>query len=120
MDQNMDQLDKIIIGDLPVACIIGTLPHERTQPQDVIIDLTLWTDLRPAGLSDDLVDTIDYQALSETIVREVSRSSWHLIEKLAQQIATLCLATPSVQRCCVRVTKPNALPNATVAVEITR
>ncbi len=115
-----DQSDQIRIEGLAVSCIIGTLPDERVEPQRVVLDVTLQANLRPAGKSDDLHDTVDYQALRERIVKHVAASQWFLMEKLAQQVAELCLDTPRVEGCRIRVTKPNALPDATVSVEITR
>jgi FolB domain-containing protein len=55
-------------------------------------------------------------------VREfVESSSFFLVEKLATEVARLCLRDPKVERVDVRVEKPGALRFArTVAVEISR
>ncbi len=114
-------LDRIGIRDLALRCIIGVYPDERRQKQDVNIDITLWADLRPAGLSDDLADTVDYKAIKKQIVAMVEPSQFQLVEALAEAIAGICLAAERVQQVRVAVAKPAALRFArTVCVEIIR
>jgi D-erythro-7,8-dihydroneopterin triphosphate epimerase len=113
--------DRIHIRDLKLRCIIGVYPEERREKQDVTIQITLVTDLRQAGQSDDLADTVDYKAVKQQVVAMVEGSSFQLVERLAQRIADICLAPPRVAAAQVVVEKPGALRFArTVAVEITR
>jgi dihydroneopterin aldolase/D-erythro-7,8-dihydroneopterin triphosphate epimerase len=116
-----EPLDRIHIRDLRLRCIIGIYDEERRDRQDVCINITLHADLRTAGGSDDIADTVDYKAIKKKIVRLVERSSFLLVEKLAERIAETCLENPAVQRVDVSVDKPGALRFArSVAVEITR
>jgi dihydroneopterin aldolase/D-erythro-7,8-dihydroneopterin triphosphate epimerase len=113
--------DRIHIQDLLARCIVGLNPDEREAPQDVLINLTLWADLREAGRTDDLAHTVDYSALKKRILAMVEASSDLLIERLAQRVADLCLADAHVDRVSVRIDKPGALRFArSVAVEIHR
>ncbi len=113
--------DRIYIQDLLARCIVGLNPDEREAEQDVLINLTLWADLRRAGQSDDVADTVDYSQLKKRILATVEASSDRLIERLAQRIADLCLDDPRVARVKVRVDKPGALRFArSVAVELDR
>lgn len=115
------QLDRIYIRDLALRCIIGIEPHERDKLQDVVINITLHTDLRRAGRSDDIADTVDYKAIKSKVVDLVEGSSYLLVERLAEQVADVCLAEPRVRRVEVTVDKPGALRFArSVAVEIYR
>jgi D-erythro-7,8-dihydroneopterin triphosphate epimerase len=115
------QLDRIHIRDLALRCIIGIEPHERDKLQDVVINITLHADLRRAGRSDTIVDTVDYKAIKGKVVDRVEGSSYLLVERLAQEVADVCLAEPRVQRVEVTVDKPGALRFArSVAVEICR
>jgi FolB domain-containing protein len=102
--------DRILIHDLMVRGIIGVNEDERVNAQDILINLTLDVDARAAGRSDDIQD-ISY-----------TESSVHnLVEKLATEIARLCLACPGVTRVTVRVEKPGALRfTRSVGVEIER
>ena len=114
-------MDRIVIEDLHLRCIVGINPEERTKEQDVILRLVLHADLLPAGRSDDIADTVDYKAIKVAVRELVEHSRYFLIEKLAHEAARLCFASPMVRQVDVRVEKPAALRFArTVAVEISR
>lgn len=114
-------MDKIFIRDLALRCIIGLYPEERINKQDVIINVTMTTDLSAAGKSDDLNDTVDYKAIKLNILEFAENSSFNLIESLAEGIAQICLKDPKVQNTTVTIDKPGALRFCrSVAVEVTR
>lgn len=114
-------MDRILIKDLVVRCIIGTDDDERRDKQDVVVNVALWADLRPAGLSDDFLKTVDYRAIKKSILAVAEESRYFLVEALAERIAQLCLEQPLVEQVQVTVEKPGALRFArTVGVEITR
>lgn len=114
-------MDRIHIRDLALRCIIGIYPEERENKQDVIINVTMETDLRAAGRSDDLNDTVDYKAIKLKILEFVETSRFQLVESLAEGIAAICLDDRRVRSATVTVDKPGALRFArSVAVEITR
>ena len=113
--------DRIHIRDILVRCIIGLNPEEREKKQDVIISLTLEGDLRKAGESDDLDNTIDYKTIKNRVISFTEANSFLLIERLAHEIAFLCLQHPRVQGVNVILDKPGALRFArSVAVDIYR
>jgi dihydroneopterin aldolase/D-erythro-7,8-dihydroneopterin triphosphate epimerase len=114
-------LDRIHIRDLRLRCIVGINPEERRKKQDVEIDITLYADLRAAGRTDAMEDTVDYRAIKLKVVEEVEASSFFLLEGLAEHVADVCLCDPRVVRVRVRIEKPGALRFArTVGVEIIR
>jgi dihydroneopterin aldolase/D-erythro-7,8-dihydroneopterin triphosphate epimerase len=113
--------DKIYIRDLSIRCIIGVNQDERTEKQDVIINVILFADTRKAGQTDDLDDSVDYKKVKKTILSLVENSEFLLIEKLAEEIAKVCLEDSKVQKVNVTVDKPGALRyTRSVAVEIVR
>jgi dihydroneopterin aldolase/D-erythro-7,8-dihydroneopterin triphosphate epimerase len=113
--------DKIYIRDLSIRCIIGVNQEERTEKQDVIINIILFADTRKAGQTDDLDDSVDYKKVKKTILSLVENSEFLLIEKLAEEIAKVCLEDSKVQKVNVTVDKPGALRyTRSVAVEIVR
>jgi dihydroneopterin aldolase/D-erythro-7,8-dihydroneopterin triphosphate epimerase len=115
------ELDRIHIRDLTARCIVGINPDERVSKQDVVINLTLHADLRKAGRTDDIADTVDYKAVKQKVLALVEGSSFMLVERLAEAIAEVCLAQAGVRRVRVLVEKPAALRFArTVGVEIVR
>ena len=113
--------DKIYIRDLSIRCIIGVNQDERTEKQDVIINVILFADTRKAGQTDDLDDSVDYKKVKKTILSLVESSEFLLIEKLADEIAKVCLDDSKVQKVSVTVDKPGVLRyTRSVAVEIVR
>jgi dihydroneopterin aldolase/D-erythro-7,8-dihydroneopterin triphosphate epimerase len=114
-------MDRIFIRDLALRCIIGIYPEERREKQDIVINVEMHCDLRRAGRSDDLGDTVDYKAIKKAILRLVESSAFQLIESLAENIADIALADQKVQQVIVTIDKPGALRFArSSAVEITR
>lgn len=113
--------DRIEIKDLLLRAIIGVNADERHARQDVLINLTLFTDTRTAGRSDDLSETVDYRALTKRVIALVEASRYLLVEKLAAEVADLCLEASRVERVRVTVEKPGALRFArSVGVTIER
>lgn len=122
MNSHNDQdLDKIVIKDLLLRCIIGINEWERKEEQDVVINIVIWCDLKEATKTDDINRTINYKNVSKEIIRLVGKSKFFLIETLAERIAQVCLEHNNVKRVSVTVEKPGALRFArTVGVEINR
>ncbi len=113
--------DKILIRDLKVQCIVGINPHEREEQQEICINISMDCDCSKACLSDQIEDTVNYKSLKDELVAFVGASRYLLIEKLAEEIASRCLARERVSRVVVSVDKPGALTGArSVAVEIER
>ncbi len=112
--------DRIIVKDLLLRGIIGLNDWEREKQQDILINLTLFTDVRRAGESDDPDDILNYRTITKAIIELVERSQYHLVEALATEIARICIAH-GAERSIVRVEKPGALRFArSVGVEIER
>jgi FolB domain-containing protein len=113
--------DRIVIRDLLVRGILGINDWEREQPQDILVNLTLFADLRRTGFSDDIADSVNYRTVAKGIISLVESSTRYTVEALATDIAHLCLREPGVVRVRVRVEKPGALRFArSVGVEIER
>jgi len=113
--------DLIIIRDLLVRGVIGVNDWEREVEQDILINVTLSADLRAAGASDAIDDTVNYRTITKGIIDHVKHNAPFTVEKLAHDLAGLCLAQAGVERARVRVEKPGALRFArSVGVEIER
>ncbi len=101
--------DQIHIKDLLLRTIIGINDEERRNRQDVLVNLTLEVDARQAGQTDDIQYTVNYRTLAKQIIQLVEGSQFYLVEKMATEIARICLADPGVRRAIVTVEKPGAL-----------
>ena len=115
-------MDKIIIRDLLLRGIVGIKPDERKNQQDILLNLVIYADIRPAAESDSIDDAVNYRSITKRIIQHVESSSDYLVEKLVTDISRLVLAEfPAVQRVQVRVEKPGALRFArSVGIEIER
>lgn len=113
--------DQIQIKDLRLRTIIGINEEERRDRQDVLINIVLHADTEAAGESDDIGDAVNYRTITKRVIKLVEESRFYLVEKMAAEIATICLEDPQVEEACVRVEKPGALRFArSVGVEIRR
>lgn len=117
-------MDCISINRLEVFARHGVLPEENILGQKFVISVNLYCDVRKAGLSDDLRDSLDYAGVCELIKRTAEGNTFQLIERLAEYLAQEILTFfPQVLRVEVEVEKPWApilLSLDTVAVRISR
>jgi dihydroneopterin aldolase len=114
-------MDKVFIRNLRIRAILGILERERETPQEVLVNVTVFTDPRPAGAPDDLSVCVDYADLAEKIRALVEGARRFTAEALAEEIAGLCLGRQTVRKVTVRVEKPEAVAGAeSVGVEIER
>ena len=115
-------LDKVHIIDLSVTGIIGIKPDERVNPQEVLVNATMWVDTSPAARSDDIQDAANYRTIGKAIIAHIEQGKPMLVERLVQEIADLIYATEArVQEVEVRVEKPGALRHAkSVGISIHR
>lgn len=113
-------IDCIHLAGITVDTIIGVYSHELKIKQPVIIDLNLFSSFLKASKSDDINDAVDYKDLTESLIEFVSESRIHLLEKLANDIASWLLKKYPFEKVQVTVNKPNALTTANVGVSIER
>ena len=114
-------MDKILIQDLIVHAIIGVNDWERNKAQDILINIEIGTDLKHAGASDKLEDSISYRTVTKQIIGLVETAQRFTVEALAEDIATLCLQELKAASVRVKVEKPGAVTGTrSVGVEIER
>jgi len=114
-------MDKIIISDLLASGVIGVKHPERDQPQDLLINLVLYVDLRKAGISDSINDTINYSTIAKMILAEISTTSFYTVEALAEYLAQFILEKFNPTAIKLKVEKTQVVKAARrVGVEIKR
>ena len=114
-------MDQVIIKDLVARGIIGINDWEREKPQEIIINVVLFSDLHKAGESDNLNDTINYRTVSKKLMSHAESANRFTVEALAADLAKICLEFPGVLSVRIRVEKPGAARFArSVGVEIER
>ena len=113
---------KLELNGIDVECIIGERPDERTRTQRLRIDVVL-TIGDTAAETDELVDTVDYVALTEEIRTALVEAKCKMIERAAKIVCDLCLKDAKVSAAKVRVTKSGAiehLESASAVIEATK
>lgn len=114
-------MDKVFISDLSARGIIGINDWERQKPQEILINIVLFADLRKAGSSDDIADCVNYRTVAKKVQHHAETAARWTVEALAADIARLCLEEPGVEKVVVRVEKPGAVRfSRSVGVEIER
>jgi dihydroneopterin aldolase len=98
----------------------GANPGERDVAQPFDIDIQLEVDLERSSHTDALEDTLDYRQVQNVVVEVVSRESYVLLERLAQEIVRRILQNERVLCATVTIAKPGILAGATPSVTLTR
>lgn len=124
-EKNVGSEDRILLEGMIFHGRHGTLPAERDLGQPFVVDIELRLDLQPAGLSDDLTQTVDYSEVHRQAKEIVEGPPVSLTETLAERIAgTVLKGYPTVEAVRVKVAKPNVRLDDTVltgsAVKILR
>lgn len=119
--RNNKTSDLIHLHGLRLNCHIGVSPRERRNKQTIIADIALKCDLRRAGKSDCLKDTIDYAGIVKAVAGMARKKSFCLLESLAENIAAICFANQKATEVFVKISKSGFLSNISSAgVEIHR
>jgi FolB domain-containing protein len=114
-------MDQILIKDLLARGVIGISDRERAQPQDILVNIVLFTDTQKAAVSDNIEDCVNYRTVAQKILAHVETIERYTVEALAADIAGLCLEEKGVEGVRVRVEKPGAVRfSRSVGVEIER
>ena len=114
-------MDQIFIKDLLIRGVIGISEREREQPQDILVNVTINTDIHEAGKSDKVEDSVNYRTVGKKILAHVEKIQRYTVEALATDIAEMILEDSKVESVRVRVEKPGAVRfSKSVGVEIER
>ncbi len=97
--------DVILLEGIQIPASLGVTAAERRMRRPVLLDVELERDLRAAGRSDRIGNTVHYKRVYE-VVEEVAASQEHkLVEALGQRIADALLAKFDVDAVTVTVRK---------------
>jgi dihydroneopterin aldolase len=115
-------VDRILLEGMAFTGRHGVLPAERELPARFRVDVELSADLKSAGASDLLADTVDYSEAYALIREIVEGEPCNLLETVAEKIAGRLLRLERVQAAPVRVAKTPPLDGEfrSFAVEVRR
>ncbi len=100
-------MDKIEIEDIRLYAYHGCLAEETEIGSDYRVDLSVWADLGPASVSDNLIDTIDYVILYAIVKEEMNTASKLLEHVCARIISKIFDKLSQVEEVMVTVAKLN-------------
>lgn len=114
-------MDIVFIEGLELNTLIGVYDFERMAKQRIIVDLSVKADLRAAGKSDKVSDTIDYGAMASCLHEICESASYQLLEALAEEMVQTILDKFAVTEITLKINKPDILSNVNaVGIQITR
>ena len=114
-------MDTVFINNLAVETVIGVYDWERAVQQRLLIDLELAWDNAVPGVSDNVADALDYQAVSEQVTRHLKSHHYQLLEAAAEHLAADLRQTFGLAWLRLSIRKPGAVPAAdAVGVTIER
>lgn len=97
--------DRIVLAAMRFEAHVGVTEEERSTLQPIEVDLEMAYDLAEAGRTDDLARTVDYGWVF-TLCRElVEGRAFHLLEAVAETIASSVLERTPVLEARIRVRK---------------
>jgi dihydroneopterin aldolase len=118
----MSGVDRILLEGMTFSGRHGVTDAERARSQRFSVDIEVETSVKRPGRTDRVEDTVDYRRLHAIAKQVIGGESAHLIEALAERIATLALEVPGVRAVTVRIAKRPASmrPIDAAAVQIRR
>lgn len=91
-------MDILQVNGIRAYGYTGYFPEEQTLGQWFEVDLSFWLDLSVAGTSDDLNDTLDYSKVVALVQDIITTSTFKMIERLADEIATKMLEMSKAEK----------------------
>jgi len=109
ISNSLRDVSKIYIRNLRLRCILGITDHERKDKQDIIVNITLYTDIQDFK-EDSINDVINYRSVCKKVINFIEGSSFYLLETLINKLSSMILKNflkiIALQIC---IDKPNAL-----------
>ena len=102
-------MDKIKLTELTVYTIIGIWEWEKRNPQKVVFDIEMSTDISQAAKSDSIKDALDYKAISKRVKQFALENHFELIETLGDKVAEIILNEFDVSWVKLTISKPYAI-----------
>jgi dihydroneopterin aldolase len=101
--------DRILLEGIQVPAALGVTAAERRMRRPVLLDLEIECDLRAAGRTDRIGQTIHYGRIYD-VVEDIAANVEHkLVEALGERIARAVLSKFDVDAVTVTVRKPKPI-----------
>jgi dihydroneopterin aldolase len=102
-------VDKILLKDIKLYGYHGVFEKEQEIGQYFHINIELTLDLKKAGITDELENTVDYSKVYDIIKNINNNNKFRLIESFAHNISEEIMSTfDKIKDVTVQVRKPDA------------
>ena len=105
-------MDIVFIEQLNVITTIGAYDWEQTIKQKLVFDIEMAWDNHKSASSDDVNDCLSYADVSEAVIAHVSSQNFALVERVAEEVATLLLQRFNSPWVRIKLSKPGAVAQA--------
>jgi dihydroneopterin aldolase len=102
-------VDTILLEGIQVPAALGVTAAERRMRRPVLLDVEVERDLRAAGRSDRIGQTIHYKRIYEVVEDVATHQEHKLVEALGQRIAEAILGKFDADAVTVTVRKPKPI-----------
>lgn len=102
-------MDIIEIKGIQLKAIVGVNAWEKQLPQSLVVDLAYKVDASQISQSDDLAQSIDYDAMTNFCINFISETQVGLIETLSDKLAQALLQQFNLPWLRLTLHKPHAL-----------
>jgi dihydroneopterin aldolase len=113
-------MDTIYLKNYVVVAKHGYYKEEHAKAQRFIVSVSTSCNIKDAGASDDLKETLNYEFIRTSVHDILMQSPHDLIESLAEEIASVVLSHSKVQSVEVDISKPDVWNDCTPGVNIVR
>jgi len=102
-------MDRVLLNRIELLGSIGALDSEKRSKQRYWISIEILADLREAGRSDRLEDTVDYSEVFSLAEDLMNSGDFTLVEAYAERLAERILSSQArAQSVSIEVLKPDA------------
>lgn len=101
--------DSILLEGIRVPAALGVTAAERRMRRPVTLDVQVDRDLRDAGRTDNIRQTLHYKRIFEVVEDVASNNEHRLVEALGERIARAVLTKFDAEAVTVTVRKPQPI-----------
>ena len=105
-------MDRVFIEELSVFAQIGVYDWEQQIKQKLVFDIEMAWDCRKAAQTDDVQYCLNYAEASQFVLDYVQSKPFLLVERVAYEVAEKLHTRFGVQWLRLKLSKPNAVPQA--------
>lgn len=113
-------MDKVYLKNYVVIAKHGYYKEEHAKAQRFIVSVVAACDIRSAGITDDLKETLNYEQIRKAVHDILMKSPHSLVESLAEEIAAAILGHAKVSTVEVDIAKPDVWNDCIPGVVIVR